>query len=402
MGLWDRLFGRPSPDQFAQMMVKALREAGAPEPIEYEADEYQLAIGTTAKLYLGHAYDEYRSAPRQTRLDVIRRYVQLAVTVREDPIPHDYEEARPHLRPWVRDRFYYEALRLRSQIQSGTMPGLPHRVMAEHLVVMLAYDLPEQVYMVTDDHLSAWGVSFDEAVAAARGNLLEGGVAAISLKSGVHMLPPGDSYNASRLFHHDLVRRFEVQGQHVAMIPNRESLIVTGSDNEEGLTLMASLAEDALKEARPMTGVAVRLEGDQWLPFMPPAGHPAFAQFRKLFVGSAQRDYEEQKRLLEALHEKTGEDIFVAAYMVGETTDGGDVLTYCVWSEGVDSLLPRTDRVLFARGDPDSPDILGMAQWERVFSIAGDLMTPLDIYPDRFRVQQFPTPDQREAMELET
>ncbi len=40
------------------------------------------------------------------------------------------------------------------------------------------------------------------------------------------------------------------------MVPNRESLIETGSDDEDGLEAMLSLAKDALKKPRPISGIA--------------------------------------------------------------------------------------------------------------------------------------------------
>ena len=58
----------------------------------------------------------------------------------------------------------------------------------------------------------------------------------------------------------------------------------------------------------------------------------------------------EQKEVLEEIYEETGEDIFVASYSAVQDSKSGIVRTYCVWSEGVEALLPRTDEVFFVRG----------------------------------------------------
>ena len=39
-----------------------------------------------------------------------------------------------------------------------------------------------------------------------------------------------------------------------------------------------------------------------------------------------------------------------------------------------------------------------MAPWEKVVEIAGDLMTPMGIYPERYRVEGFPSAEQLAAM----
>jgi len=45
-----------------------------------------------------------------------------------------------------------------------------------------------------------------------------------------------------------------------------------------------------------------------------------------------------------------------------------------------------------------------MTPWDKLVEIAGDLMTPMGMYPERYRVDGFPTADQLAAMgnELET
>ena len=39
-----------------------------------------------------------------------------------------------------------------------------------------------------------------------------------------------------------------------------------------------------------------------------------------------------------------------------------------------------------------------MAAWEKVVEVVGHLMTPQGMYPERFRVETFPTAEQLAAM----
>jgi hypothetical protein len=188
----------------------------------------------------------------------------------------------------------------------------------------------------------------------------------------------------------DLIRQLEVKGEHIAMVPHRDSLLITGSDDIEGLGMMAQFAEDAFEHPRFISCTALRLDGDEWVSWLPPIDHPHFSKFRLLEIKSLYQDYEVQKELLDALHEKEGTDIFVAKYNPAEDKSG-TVYTYSVWSDGVDTLLPKTNRVIFFR---EGEDVLATGDWEGVEQVAGHLMEPTDMYPPRYRVREFPTDEQ--------
>lgn len=102
-----------------------------------------------------------------------------------------------------------------------------------------------------------------------------------------------DSYDASRLLLVDTIRQFRVKGDYMAMVPNRDTLIVTGSDDVNGLKRMVALAKDALARPHPMSGLALRLDGDDWVSWMPIALHPLYSDFRLLQVQSIAQDYSE-------------------------------------------------------------------------------------------------------------
>ena len=60
----------------------------------------------------------------------------------------------------------------------------------------------------------------------------------------------------------------------------------------------------------------------------------------------------------------------------------GHRLSYCVWTEGATSLLPKTERIILG-GEDQAPVVV---PWDKVVEIVGDLMTPMDMYPERYRV----------------
>ena len=47
------------------------------------------------------------------------------------------------------------------------------------------------------------------------------------------------------------------------------------------------------------------------------------------------------------------------------------------------------------------PEVLGAVHWERAQEVVGDLMQPLGMYPERHKVEAFPSDEQLDAMGVE-
>jgi hypothetical protein len=270
------------------------------------------------------------------------------------------------------------------------------RVMADHLMVGLVYDLPEVMVQVQPKNISDWGQTFEMVLDAACKNLRQ-----VSDKqwehprAGVWVSPWRDNYDTSRLLLTDLLQAHRVKGHHVAMVPNRDTLIVTGSDDEAGLVHMAMLAEKAMTQARPMTCLAFLLDNGAWLPWLPAANHPLYGRFHLLKLQSLARDYAEQKGLLDALQKKSGQDIFVASYTAAKNDQTGEALSYCVWTESVVTLLPETELIMLAVPKPDKgASMLAKGSWEKVQQVVGHLMKRQEGYPPRYLVKDFPTAEE--------
>ncbi|MDQ3440436.1 MAG: hypothetical protein M3478_08825, partial [Planctomycetota bacterium] len=245
MSLADWLLPRSSPDGFARRMIATLRRRGHAGEITYDPETFRLTFDG-GNLNLANAYNDYRAAPRGQRAQVFEAYASLASETKEDVGTLD--EARPHLLPKVRERFYHEALALNLQLGGPSPDSIPTRVVADELTVELVYDRPHSVSTISEKQLSEWGIAFDEALTVARDNLWR-----ISNEDfervlpGLHVSRWHDTHDASRLFLHGLVWQLPVNGQHVAMVPNRNVLMVAGSDDPAALVAMAELALTVLE-----------------------------------------------------------------------------------------------------------------------------------------------------------
>ena len=235
--------------------------------------------------------------------------------------------------------------------------------------------------------LTDWGVSWEQALQDALDNLRglpeHGGWRQVG--QGVWSGEWGDAYDSSRILLPDLIHRVGVHDPVVA-VPFRNALMLTSAGNEAGIALMAKLIEQHLAGSqRWLSFQLLRLDNTQWLPYAPLVAVDAW---HLLNLRNAAAANESQKELLDALYARREQDLFVASYQMMARDDLG-TLSFSVWAEQVDTLLPRTEFIVFnARGSDAARPLL--VPWPEAISVVGDLMEETDHAPDRFRVRRFP------------
>ena len=250
MGRSSKHSGEPSKYKFAKLIMDAIHKAGETRKITYEQDAFLLrGEGKSGSIIsLSNLYQEYCSAPGYGREEIIKGCMHnwFAHLLK---MPEKFEGLKPDLLPALRDRSYFELTPLHLEVEGCKAAALPYEVLNEHFGVGLVYNLPDSLRFLPQEYLDELGVSFDEAMEVARQNLTKLKYGFIGLKSGegVYLSASKDSYNPSRLILTDIIRRLRVKGDPIAMIPNRDSLIVTGADDEAGLAAMVAMVKDGLK-----------------------------------------------------------------------------------------------------------------------------------------------------------
>jgi hypothetical protein len=194
-----------------------------------------------------------------------------------------------------------------------------------------------------------------------------------------------------------LMRSLSVRGNLVAMPVHRDFLIVAGSEDVAGLTLMALLAEEELASPRPICWIPHVLRGNDWEPWTVPSTHPLADRFRLLKRRHFASEYGEQKPYLEKLAEKRGLDVFVAAFSLadGDLQSQSQTRSHCVWTKGVSTWLPEADRI--AVFDRDTKDFV-FVPWNRAVASLGTMMKRLDYWPPIWSVDGFPSSAQLRVM----
>ena len=386
----------PSKDDFARLMIDRIQQAGEKGHIAYQPEEFRLRSEgeRSAVLMLNNAYKEYCEADEDTRDKILRHWVRNWFSVLRD-MPEDFEDVRPDLLPIVRSRSHFELNQLRSLVETGTPISWPYVPLGEHFGVALVYDLPDAMRSIPQANLDAWGLTLYEVLEIARQNLAALPAKFIGPQSGdgVYLSVTGDNYDASRILSQELIEQFQVKGDPVAMIANRDSLIVAGAEDEAGLGAMIKMAGEALEQPRPISSVAVRFDGQEWVHWLPDAEHPLYKDFRHFFFNTLGRDYAEQKELLDRLHAKTKTKIFVATFNVVQDPQGR-LLSYAIWTETVETWLPETDLVVFGGMDGEPT----MVPWSEAMEEVGHMVEAQDIYPPRYCVREFPTAEQLARM----
>jgi len=384
-----------SADAFAQQLIDDLRRAGEEREIRYDAEQFQLHVAGDSFLNLANVYRNYCDADAADRQKLLQSTVRSWCS-QSFEMPQEFGDARPDVYPTVRSRSYFEFARLQAQMNgAATGPMLPTKPIADHLAIGLVYDLPSAMRSITASDLETWDISFFEALEAACENLAKMPFRVSQTESGVYIVATGDSYDASRLLLLDFFE-FEFAGHAVAMVPNRELLLVTGSENTEGLAMLAGIGDEALQQPRPISGRMVRCDDGDWSTWLPEEDQPSYADLAKLVLRSDYQDYAEQKDLFDALAEREGSTSFTSSYSAVETK-AGQFFSYCLWTEGSDVLLPQTDLIVFGRPGALNNErnrqieIIASASWEKARGICGHRLEPTDHYPIRHRARSFPS-----------
>ncbi len=237
--------------------------------------------------------------------------------------------------------------------------------------------------------LAEWGVSEEEALQTALGNLRDGtaGPEFAEHSPGLFRAIWADGYSTSRVALPELFADLPLEGDPIFFAPTRDQLWVTGHRDSFNQALVLKLGEASHFESYPLSPNLYRLAGGKWELFTP--DDPVVARaLEGLQQRRAHLDYQQQKPMLEAILLREGQDVFVASHNLYESA-AGELFSICIWTRDVDSLLPLTDRImLFINGDPGERVTL---PWQVAMEhLPGLIVEDTTYLPPRYRVRSFP------------
>lgn len=398
-------------EEFAKVCTEALKAKGETRPIVADKARDRLVVGDDSGpvsfIHLTHARMEWDSVPLGARPRVLHR--RFWSSLRGTQAMGEAQLLEGVL-PRVRDRAWFAAVRRQAELELGADEEaieeviLPHAAINDELAAHLAFDLPSSVTEIGADRLAAWDIPFDTLFERAKQNLKALSEARFEQGApGVFVSPFHDGLDASRMLLPELFKNLPVKGRPVALAPTHDVLFITGEDDTSGLHQAAVWAEEALLEPRAHSAVAFVLADDRWVPWLPPKGHPAHAKYKLLALQTLASAYSRQKEILDALLSSNGHELVVATLRAFRSA-GGDIFTACAWQEGVEALLPQTDRIDFVRGGPGGAPSSARV-WSTTFDAARkmlpELMEPIGDLPERWKVKGFPTEEQLTQLAIE-
>ena len=391
--------GEISQTNFAERIISKLAEAGDSREARFEVEEFRIVFteegGECGILNLGNLFSEFQRLEPEHQDRRISEIARAALSHLK-PVPDEFQDASYDLRPRIWSRSTLEHMRIRNVISGDDGPNWPVEPIGSNLILSLVYDLPESVRSVGGDELAGWGVSFWEARETAIANLSQDDFVVASLGDALYASNTGDSYDATRLVLTPLTDQFDVDGAMIAMVPNRETLLITGENSEVGITMMVEFAAEELSQnPRPLVASPVVFRDGGWEDWSVPVDHPSHGLFRKIYLGWLQHEYQSQKELLQELGEAKMSDEFLATYTVISKEE--QYSSYAVWGKGVKTSLPKTDDVAFMTDIEGG--VAAFAKWERVVEICGSMMEEQDVYPPRFLVNEYPSEEQLQQLQ---
>lgn len=397
MGIFDKLRSKNlTPEEFAMEVMEALAKGGA-RNLEHDSVERCIRVGSTeSTLYLDNAFSDYAATKPAERAGLIERYVSSFLHVESTPTPKDFATACSSLMPVVRAPEYFSLslLLLKANGKDTAKLDYPTKPIAPGLVAGIAHDTEHNIMNVNRATLEDWGANFDEALQIATFNLRDktDNSGLIEIGAGLYVSQWGDCYDSARILLPDILCRLSSNGDPLVFLPNRNELWLTGRDNSGAIRVM--LTDGPAKHFDHGHTLSPNLyvyADSQWQLYI-----PEDEELRKLWLSIKRRrdsiDYAQQKGYLEKLFERQKQDLFVATCQVYKRSDES-LFSRCVWSKGVDALLPETDFIVFME-TLKSKEFLSVA-WNDAIPIVKSLMErDPELFPVRYRVRTFPTESQ--------
>jgi len=377
-------FRRPSErDQFANAVMRRVRQLGWSGKLVYDREGFQLVYGAgQEKLFLGNVFKDWREADASAKQSNVNQVAAALFEFREGGNFDDLEASLPALLPVLRNRRDLETLWLHEELDDKR-DGWDGAIqpMCDALAVVVAVDRPATISLLRGVKLREWNISLQPLLKRAIANLRE--ISPVSFErdpAGFYISQYNDQYDCSRLLVPEVFDRLPLNGSPVVIPAVRNGMVVAGENDVSGLIAMSKFAdEEILKATRPISYLPLVRRGADWVVFEP--DDPALEPLQEMRVKQMLWDYECQRELLQSYCDRAGRDVHVAKVEPRKFNAGVRVRTFSTWAQGASTLLPRTDAVAIYQSDKERWLI---RSWDDVWAVCGGTFSDEGMYPSRF------------------
>ena len=362
--------------------------------VELRPDELVLDVeqpdGRNLIVYLENYYLESNHLPPGEREVSVAR--KLAAGLRPEDGPETWADAAARVLPVIRGQGFFLLPRdARQAPPLATQPFVPY------LDLALVLDAPDRMSYVATEKLAEWDTHIGDVLVHAMGNASRLPPPVPGDEDGTFVVDARDTYESSRLAVPGLLASFSgrVDGRPIAIIPTRSWCWIAGEADPDRVQAFAEIADreySASNRALSPSVYTVDASGEV-VPLVLSTDHPAANAVRLGHVKLALNAYAEQKAWLDDAHEHDGLDLFVAS-LNGTLRPDGLPVTWTLWGEDLDTLLPVADLIRIMGEPPDGGPGSGFfVPFHRVVEIVGEGFVPAPGYrPVRYRVHRHPAP----------
>lgn len=237
-----------TPSEFTAAFAQAMQQMRPDLQVRVVCDlELKVATpdGQESASFLDNAFAQYTLDPTPAhQAEVIQRFADAALTIAGNKLG---TVDRASIVPIIKDRAWLQETRQALLARGATnVAENVYDDVNEELVIVYAEDSPKNIRYISPDDLEQAGIARNELRALACENLLRI-VPKIERhgEDGTYMLIAGGDYEASLLAVDALwdPARFDVDGDIVVAIPSRDVLLITGSNDEEGIDRLQQAVE---------------------------------------------------------------------------------------------------------------------------------------------------------------
>ena len=388
-------------NSFALKIVSELKKTKKCAVVTYNKKNKEINCDGL-KTYTTNIFQDYQNLPLENQHDFIVGLVQMLL----DKLSTDsmsYIDAAPLLMPRVRERFHFEALKIYLKDKGAVKDEaeIPYVLLNDHLGVGLTLYTKNAIRTISKQDLKDWKIDFNVALKKAMENLhnLSEDTLFTEVYSGVWVSSWHDSYDPSRLLFSEMIRALKVKGETIAFLPNRDTLIIVGSEDTKGLRKAIELVYKGRENHRVANCMPFILRGEKLEEFKPSKDHPLYEDLCYLAKLSSQDQYEEQSSLLTPALEN--DNTMVSEYEI-ITPQQGEPFSLSVLLDGFITYLPESDKIALANGDDleQSEEAFNsrLVNFEKFREVCGHIMEQTDDYPRRYIIKKFPNENELKSM----